>query len=471
MTTKRDQTQAYFFLVGRLVAGLLNGEPDALQRPNRRPSVGTAVGVLLTILVAAGFGIYGLLRPGGPMSWRAKSGAIVLVEETGARYVYVDGTLFPVLNYASARLALGAEAPVEVVSRDSLSGLPVGAPIGIPGAPDGLPSRASLYTGPWSVCARPSLGSSRPSALTTVVFGAAGAAAPALSDDQALLVSTSDGKVFLIWHGRRYRIASAAALVALGYGSLNRLPVTEAWINPVPAGPDLGFPPVTGRGRPGPTLGGAPGVVGRVYEWHNPALSTSELFLLRTDGLALLSRTVAALVLADPATKAAYGDAPVRRVPIGADEVAAARVVDLTTFVTNFPPEPPRAANNTGADVACVRHTLDATAPSVAATLMPPAALASAVSLAGPAATRTTADEVVVAAASGVFARNAAAPGTVYLITESGVKYPIADEESLSALGYVAAAAVPVSGELLALLPTGPVLSTTAARATQPAGT
>ena len=70
-----------------------------------------------------------------------------------------------------------------------------------------------------------------------------------------------------------------------------------------------------------------------------------------------------------------------------------------------------------------------------------------------------------------MFARNAAAPGTVYLITESGVKYPIADEESLSALGYVAAAAVPVSGELLALLPTGPVLSTTAARATQPAGT
>ena len=406
------------------------------------------------------------------MSWRAKSGAIVLVEETGARYVYVDGTLFaPVLNYASARLALGAEAPVEVVSRDSLSGMPVGAPIGIPGAPDGLPIRGVALHRTVE----------RLRAAIARVVEAVGAdhrrlrrgrcrRAGPLRRSGAARVHIGR-QVFLIWHGRRYRIASAAALVALGYGSLNRLPVTEAWINPVPAGPDLGFPPVTGRGRPGPTLGGAPGVVGRVYEWHNPALSTSELFLLRTDGLALLSRTVAALVLADPATKAAYGDAPVRRVPIGADEVAAARVVDLTTFVTNFPPQPPRAANNTGADVACVRHTLDATAPSVAATLMPPAALASAVSLAGPAATRTTADEVVVAAASGVFARNAAAPGTVYLITESGVKYPIADEESLSALGYVAAAAVPVSGELLALLPTGPVLSTTAARATQPAGT
>jgi hypothetical protein len=274
----------------------------------------------------------------------------------------------------------------------------------------------------------------------------------------------------LIWHGQRHKIVNAAALVALGYAALNPLAVNEAWINPVPAGPDLGFPVVPARGAAGPTLGGQPGVVGRVYEWHNPALSTSELFLLRTDGLALLSRTVAALVLADPATQAAYGDTPVRRVPVSADEVAAAGVVDLTTFVTGFPPAPPEAANSTGADVACVRHTLDPLAPAVEATLMPPAALASAVSLAGPAATQTTADEVVVAAASGVLARNDETPGTMYLITESGVKYPIADDDSLQALGYAGGAAVPVSGELLALLPTGPVLSTAAARATQPVG-
>lgn len=467
MTTKRDQAQAYFFLVGRLAAGLLTGEPDTLQRPNRRPSIGTAVGVLIMVLIAAGFAIYGLFRPGGPNAWQATSGSIVLVKETGARYVYADGTLLPVLNFASARLVLGSGAPVVTVSRDALSGLPVGAPIGIPGAPDNLPSTRSLYTGPWSVCARPASGGST---RTTVVLGPAGAAAPALSDDQALLVSTLDGTVYLIWHGQRHRIANAAALVALGYAALEPLPVTEAWINSVPAGPDLGFPVVPARGTTGPTLGGEPGVVGRVYEWHNPALSTSELFLLRTDGLALLSRTVAALVLADPATQAAYGDAPVRRVPVSADEVAAAGVVDLTTFVTGYPPAPPEAANSTGADIACIRHTLSTIAPTVEATLMPPAALATAVPLSGPASTRANADEAVVAAASGVLARNDTSPGTVYLITESGVKYPVADDESLQALGYTTGAAVPVSGELLALLPTGPVLSTAAAQATQPVG-
>lgn len=470
MTTERDQAQAYFFLVGRLAAGLLNGEPDTLQRPNRRPSIGTAIGVLLTVLVVAGFGIYGLLRPGGPTSWQAKSGSIILVEETGARYVYVDGTLIPVLNFASARLVLGSAAEVTIVSQGSLSGLPVGPPIGIPGAPDGLPSTSSLYTGPWSVCARPSPQSPRTTTLTTVVFGATGAAAPALSDEQALLVSTSDGTMFLVWRGHRHKIASAAALVALGYAALTPLPVTEAWINPVPSGPDLGFPLVAGRGQAGPTLGGEPGVVGRVYEWRNPGLSTSELFVLRADGLALLTRTVAALILADPATQAAYGSEPVRRVQIGAAEAAVAGVVDRTTFVTDYPPEPPQAANDAGADVACIRHTLAVAAPSVAATLMPPAALASAVSLAGPQSTASTADEVVVAAASGVLARNEATPGTVYLISESGVKYAVADDDSLAALGYNAAAAVAVSGELLALLPAGPVLSITAARTTQPAG-
>jgi type VII secretion protein EccB len=468
VTTKRDQAQAYFFLVGRLVAGLLNGEPDTLQRPNRRPSVGTAIGILLTVLVTAGFGIYGLLRPGGPNAWQATNGSIVLVEETGARYVYVNGTLLPVLNYASARLALGSGAPVVTVSRDALSGLPVGAPIGIPGAPDNLPATTALYTGPWSVCARPS--SSSGATLTTVVFGAAGAAAPALAEDQALLVSPSDGSVHLIWNGQRHRIINAAALVALGYAALDPLPVTEAWLNPVPAGPDLGFPVVPGRGSAGPTLGGQPGVVGRVYEWQNPALSTSELFVLRPDGLALLSRTVAALILADPATQAAYGDAPVRRVPVSAEEVAGAGVVDLTTYVNGYPPSPPVAANSTGADVPCVRHTLSTIASTVVATLMPASALATAVPLAGPASTRATADEAVVAAASGVLARNDEAPGTIYLITESGIKYPVADEEALNALGYSAGAAVPASGELLALLPTGPVLSTTAARAAQAAG-
>ncbi|SFJ46088.1 Type VII secretion system ESX-1, transport TM domain B [Amycolatopsis regifaucium] len=55
----------------------------------------------------------------------------------------------------------------------------------------------------------------------------------------------------------------------------------------------------------------------------------------------------------------------------------------------------------------------------------------------------------------------------MYLVTEVGEKYPLADAETVAALGYTESAAVAVSMRLLDLLPTGPVLSVGAARQAQ----
>jgi hypothetical protein len=55
----------------------------------------------------------------------------------------------------------------------------------------------------------------------------------------------------------------------------------------------------------------------------------------------------------------------------------------------------------------------------------------------------------------------------VYLITDTGRKYPVADGDSVKALGYGGVTAPAVDTSLLALLPTGPALDRTAA--TQPA--
>jgi len=47
MQSKRDQVQAHRFLVNRLSAAILQGEPDAPSTPMRRFSLGTFGGAIL----------------------------------------------------------------------------------------------------------------------------------------------------------------------------------------------------------------------------------------------------------------------------------------------------------------------------------------------------------------------------------------------------------------------------------------
>jgi hypothetical protein len=46
----------------------------------------------------------------------------------------------------------------------------------------------------------------------------------------------------------------------------------------------------------------------------------------------------------------------------------------------------------------------------------------------------------------------------LYLVTEDGAKFPVENADAATALGYPTSAAVTVPADLLALLPTGPVL-------------
>jgi hypothetical protein len=73
------------------------------------------------------------------------------------------------------------------------------------------------------------------------------------------------------------------------------------------------------------------------------------------------------------------------------------------------------------------------------------------------------ADAVQVAPRAGLLARTLPAPGApgrgLYLVTEEGAKFPVASETAATALGYAVSSAVPVPADLLALLPTGPVLN------------
>src|SRR5262249_52188801 len=156
---------------------------------------------------------------------------------SGDRYVLVDGVLHPALNLSSA-LLVGGGKPIEVRA-SALDGKRRGLPVGIPGAPDGLPHR--LATGPWTVCVLPS-GSH---VVRPEVEVRAGPPAPAQGGlgPSAAVVAEESGTTWLITLGRRYRLAGNTRTV-LGLQDARPMAVPARVLDTLPEGPEIAIPTV-----------------------------------------------------------------------------------------------------------------------------------------------------------------------------------------------------------------------------------
>ncbi|MEN3356722.1 MAG: hypothetical protein V7637_704 [Mycobacteriales bacterium] len=473
MQSRRDQVQAYFFVVGRLVSALVRGEPDAPETPLRRFSTGAFGGAMLAVILVAGVGVLGFVSPGGSKKFEDPK-TIIVEKETGNRFLLVDGTLRPVLNFASALLIDGADAKVTSVGRRSLAGLPHGLPIGIPGAPDALPEAGKLTADPWLACSptvTDDTGTQRP--VVTLQVGGGGAVT-GLPADRAVLVSTPDQTTFLAWQDRRLRFARRSALVALGYGNARAFDVAPAWINALPVGKDLRPPDIAGRGQRGPVIDGRPSRVGQVFT--TPTATGQDYFLLLADGLSAASRTDAALVLGDPATAAAYPGQQVAAAPLSAAAVAAAPRSATSSVTDGFPPSPPQVVEpgTAGAGTPCARIAFRADGEPAVSVAFGGAPAGAGPGTGGAGDDTRAADKVLVPPGGGLVVRDLPAPGvgggTLFLITDLGVKYPLASDDVAVTLGYGGVEPVLVPSTLLAFLPTGPALDPDAAAIAQPAG-
>ncbi|MCL7429411.1 type VII secretion protein EccB [Streptomyces sp. YS415] len=488
MQTKRDQVQAHMFVMGRLTSSMLRADPDAPESPQGRTNRGTAIGALIAVVICAGAFVFGLIKPGTTDSWRT-SGALVVNRDTGSRYLYLDGRLRPVYNYASARLLAGPDLKTTTVGGRSLRGTPLGPPVGVPGAPDTLPSPGDLVSDAWLVCSRPAdtppgtddgTDGARPRTATVLAVGT-GQDGQAPDDGRGLLVRGPDGTAHLVWRGSRLRLDTASrAATSLGYASTAPLDVSAAFLSALPAGPDLKAAPVPGRGGTGPNLGGRPTRIGQLFKVAVPG-STPRLHLLRQDGLVPLTDTAAALLLGDPATRRdAYdgGTALVRRLGPDALDGNLATGAPAAGLGAGLPPSPPRVTGVPANRMPCAQVSPGADGTRVAVTLVARDGLGPAAQ--PPAEHRAPAclpvDEIVVPPGRGALVRVLGAAGTelgatTYLVTDTGMKYGVPRPEDLAALGHSEAAATALPSLLLSMLPTGPDLGVESAATGQPTTT
>jgi type VII secretion protein EccB len=466
MRTRSEQVQAHRFVTRRIVSALLSGEPETTDLPMRRLGLAIFGSVMLATIVFAAFGIYGQIRPGGGS---LDDNSIVIEKESGAHFVYLRGRLYPVLNYASARLIMSSPTPnVETVSNRKLRDVPRGTPVGIPNAPDSLPDPAALVGLPWQVCEGPQ--SATTSTLTaSLLIGTTVEAGTGLGDDGVLVSLGRTGPTYVLLHGARLRVSGNTVSAALGLSTVQPMVVDDAFLNALPTGPDLAVPAISGKNSPSQKkLNGNPVPIGKIFK------SNDVFYVMLNQGLATIGEVTVDLLEAG-------GAAPPTEI---APSVAGPALANVA-FDQGMPQTLWKMRPVPSGSTVCAKFTSqnDPTKQTVSIDLHDQLPGAFAQTNAGDVSAPRTGvdgvvgvDRLVIAGGHGALVKlltgpDSSANSTVYLITDQGYKYPLAPPENSgnaspgtaaqgaqSYLGYGNVTPVPINHDLLALLPTGPVL-------------
>jgi type VII secretion protein EccB len=465
MATRRDQLQSYQFLTQRVISAFVMRETDPAQSPLRRGVGAVFGGVMIAVLVAAGFGIVGIITKVGGDGWKT-DGAVVIEKETGATFVYDQGVLRPTLNYTSAVLATGQPVGKPFrVSSNSLREAPRGTTVGIPGAPDSLPAAKQRIGLPWTVCATPGVDTSGSTTSTvTLVVGGAPAGGRSVTGDQGILVrDTRRNETYLVWHGHRHLIQAPDRLVPALFGTVTPALAGTAWFNALDAGTDIVRITIDDRGSPSTAFPDR--AIGDVLIAQTG--SGPQHFLVFDDGVAAITPLQLAVLGAE------YDVRPVE-VPfslVNRDDKRSSRLRASQSDVAPPTDVPTLVQAGSGDQICAVTTDAQSTATvhvggSVAGleTATPTASTADGVALA---------DRVLVPAGRiaviRVLSSPTAAAGPYYLVTDVGIKYAVPDEQVLALLGYPPQEAVNVPSALVSRIPSGPTLDP--ARARQPAAT
>jgi hypothetical protein len=230
-------------------------------------------------------------------------------------------------------------------------------------------------------------------------------------------------------------------------------------VNTVPSGPDLAAPAITRTGGPGPDVGGHATRVGDVVEAISAA--GEQWYVALTDGMSPISETQALLLT---------GSRGAGLVHATTADINASRISKRRWESPDIPAARPRLAPDQDGSPICVEAiTADGNVPA-----SPVVSIDGDLPVLHPArpgiAASQTVDQLVVAPGSAAIVSVLTSggdptPGT-FLITDAGLRYAVPSPDVVSWLGYSTIQPVAIPSRLLALVPQGPALDPTAARAT-----
>ncbi|MGW7406896.1 type VII secretion protein EccB [Streptomyces sp. NPDC054833] len=256
MASRRDELNAYTFAKRRTLAAFLQPSPSGSEEGAPKPLRAVVPSLVTGALTLAVFGAWGMFQPSAPSGWDEPGTRVIVGKQSTTRYVVLktDGTtrLHPVLNLASARLLMNdAGYQVIQVSDDILDSgkLPRGPILGIPYAPDRLPSADEAGKAKrWAVCEQPG-GKGDTVQEATFVLAQRDTAktdgSRRLSGGDVLYVKTRTGDRYLVdAGGTSYALTGTESdtLTTALVGSRKPQLVTKEWLGTLHQGAPIGFP-------------------------------------------------------------------------------------------------------------------------------------------------------------------------------------------------------------------------------------
>jgi type VII secretion protein EccB len=459
MQTRRDLYQAHKLMMQRVGLALLQGEPDIAESPMRRLSVAAFSGAMLAILIGAVFGIVGLIHPGGARGLDAGD-KVIIEKETGTKYIYStkQHLMLPVLNYASAKLAVGKDnAEQRVVSRKSLSKYTRGPMIGIPGAPDSLPDPDHLVKKPWSVCVRNGKNSAGGTRQVTSLVAGTNVGGTPLDPNEAVLVQVGT-ESYVIWQSQRMHMSLHGNELSNVTQGVAPATVSQSWLNPIAEGPEFAAPPIDNPGHAHPDIQGSPRN-GQVYQVNNT------WYVLVDRGFAHISETQARLLLSSPEIKnrAYQGQSADAKVTDGgtlsahsAPPMVNAQLPDKLPVFQRWDGSKPLCSvyGQTDKGSMTARLTIGGTLPEVQVATN---------------AQGNAVDQVLLppggAALVGLLPGEGqlSAINSWFVVNDAGISFPLPSKDTAKKLGYDTDKAAPIPNSVLSLIPRGPTLDPAAA--------
>ncbi|OBI46418.1 type VII secretion protein EccB [Mycobacterium kyorinense] len=306
--SNRDQNSGHLFYNRRLRAAITRYSVR-MKHDDRKQQAALALSAVFVMLGIGWMTLLHFMKPAGLVG----QSPIVGDRDTGGIYAKVDGRLYPALNLASARLAVGSAAAPAWVKASEIARHPTGPMIGIPGIPDNFNVRLTA-TSAWSICdTAPARGGNATPVVTSIAGRLPAGSAP-MAPGQAILASHRDA-TYVIWGGHRSRIDLSDRSVTFNLGldpAVTRpISISNALYDALPATEPLVVPVIPEAGEPSTWL---PDVtVGNVLETRDATGAVSGFYVLLANGVQKISGFVADLLrTADP-----QGSATPRLIPPG----------------------------------------------------------------------------------------------------------------------------------------------------------